>query len=273
MGHGRHQHGPVAVHLDEESLKRLTTRFPKVDVERLSRIYLQPKGRHERRDLEKALGAEAQVTILGLATSAEGSALVAAARINGAAAPLRCGCPHVAAGANAEASERLVAALRARGVLDPHTRSWSGVIKTHAGARPVFARYLALEPLPLTGRICPEECYDAATGACPPWYEPPEGEGGEGGRCVLCELFERSACAGVYGEWSACMRRCVREELSVYATCLEVMLALRDCTEAHPEIVAEYVGDDEGGAAGGDGSAQDEDEVLDEVLIMAEADI
>jgi hypothetical protein len=103
----------------------------------------------------------------------------------------------------------VLGALKQRGVLHPHTRAFSGVILT-ADNTPVFARYLALEPFPITGRVCPDECYDRETGACKPWYDPEAAATAATAAattaaaaappplavCRVCALFEESACAG-----------------------------------------------------------------------------
>jgi GCK domain len=199
-------------------------------------------------------------------------------------------CPYInlsAAAASDDADSgadpaALLTALQDRSVLglvsggeSPH--SFAGVLplpSTAAGdsstVHPRYVTHQAVVPaLQLSGVICPDDCYDAASGECrlptdssnsssdseskdsaSSSIEAGEGEEEVPWECPLCTMMRKSPCAAEFEEWHNCLSAHKAladaeardgEESSGDASdaCFEAALPMVRCIKAHPEIFAE----------------------------------
>jgi GCK domain len=199
-------------------------------------------------------------------------------------------CPYInlsAAAASDESGQSaadpatLLTALQDRSVLglgggeSPH--SFAGVLpmpSTAAGdsnkVHPRYVTHQAVVPaLQLSGVICPDDCYDAASGECrvptdsssssdskdSSSKDSSSSEAGESEEevpweCPLCTMMRKSPCAAEFEEWHNCLSAHKAladaeardgEESSGDASdaCFEAALPMVRCIKAHPEIFAE----------------------------------
>jgi GCK domain len=193
----------------------------------------------------------------------------------------------------------LLTALQDRSVLGlgssgESPSSFAGVLPLPSTAgdgkvHPRYAKHQAVvPPLHLSGVICPDDCYDAASGECRiptdnssssssseskdsnSTSSSSEGStAGEGEEvpweCPLCTMMRKSPCAAEFEEWHNCLSAVKAladaeandgKESSGDASdaCFEAALPMVRCIKAHPEIFAEM----NAAAASGDEEAASE---------------